>query len=152
MFYLPVVVLMADIDNILSKLEKLKGTGNGNGNGKWLACCPVHEDKSPSLAIKLTGDDKTLIHCFAGCDVTEIVGALGLTLADLMPNNPDYKKGNKPPKFNKFELFDRIAFESIILLVAIRQFLAGTTLTETDLERVIKAENTIDDIVRECGR
>ena len=87
---------MADIDNILSKLEKLKRTGNG----KWLACCPAHEDKSPSLAIKLTDDDKILIHRFSACDVTEIVGVLGLTLA----------------------------------------------------ERVIKAENTIDDIVKECGR
>ena len=137
---------MADINTVLSNVEKVKRTGEG----KWLAPCPAHNDRSPSLAIKETNDGKILLHCFAGCSVHEIVESMDLTLADLMPDNPTYKKGRKPPKFNKYELFDRVVFESTILLVAIRQLFNGTPLTDDDMQRVKKAESTIDDIAREC--
>ena len=133
------------INTLLSKLEKVKP----NGTGKWLACCPAHPDKSPSLAIKQTDDGKLLIHCFAGCQVSEIISAIGLQLSDLMPENPTYKKGTKPPRFNKYELFDRLAFESVILSMGIRQLLNFQDLDEADLKRVILAEDTINGIIRE---
>ncbi len=134
-----------DIDNLLSKLDKVKPTGNG----KWIACCSAHPDKSPSLAIKQTDDGKILLHCFSGCQVSDIVAAAGLELSDLMPENPSYQKGSKPPRFNKYELFDRLAFEAIILSMAIRQLLAKEDLSQEDLSRVLLAENTINGIVRE---
>ena len=133
------------IDNLLSKLDKVKPTGNG----KYLACCPAHPDKSPSLAIKQTDDGKILLHCFSGCQVSDIVAAVGLELSDLMPENPTYKKGSKPPQFNKYELFDRLAFEAVILSLGIRQLLAKEDLSPEDLSRVLLAENTINGIVRE---
>ena len=136
------------VDKLLSSLDKVKRTGEG----KWMAPCPAHNDRSPSLSIKETEDGKILLHCFAGCSVHEVVESMGLTLADLMPDNPRYRKGSKPPRFNKFELFDRVVFESTILLVAIRQLFNGTPLTDDDMERVKKAESTIDDITRECIR
>ncbi len=139
---------MKDIDSFISRLGNVRRTGEG----KWLACCPAHNDRNPSLAIKYTDDGKILVHCFAGCEVDSIVTALGLELSDLMPDNPAYKKGSKPPKFNKYELFDRILFESTILLVAIRQQFTDTPLSESDMQRVKGAEQTIDDIARECRR
>jgi len=139
---------MNNIDTLLSKVHKLKKTGDG----KWLACCPAHDDKSPSLAIKLA-DDRILIHCFAGCDVSSIVGALGLELSDLMPESKRHSRSdNKRPKFNKYELFDRIVEESAILVVAIRQMFKGTQLDDDDMERVVKAEEIIDDIIQETRR
>ena len=133
-----------NIDNLISRLHKVKP----NGIGKWLACCPAHPDKSPSLAIKEI-DGKILIHCFAGCPVIDIVSAIGLELSDLMPDNPTYQKGTKPPRFNKYELFDRLASEVIILSLAIRHLLNGDALQYHDLERVERAENTINSIIRE---
>ena len=62
------------------------------------------------------------------------------------------QKGAKPPRFNKYELFDRLAFETIILSLAIRQILNGEPLEESDLYRVLQAENIINDIVREVRR
>jgi hypothetical protein len=135
------------IDSILSKLDKVKSTGNG----KWLARCPAHNDKSPSLGIKQTEDGKILIHCFAGCAVTDVIAAIGLELSDLMPENPTYQKGTKPPRFNKYELFNRLAFESIILSLAVRQLLNLEGLDEADLVRVLLAEDTINRIFREVG-
>ncbi len=139
---------MTKIDNLFAKLEKVKRTGQG----KWLACCPAHNDKSPSLAIKETDDGKILVHCFSGCSVDEILSAVGLSFEDLMPDNPTYKKGTKPPAFNKYELFDRLAFEAIILSLAIRQLLNGQSLEHQDQVRVCLAEKTINDIVKECRR
>ncbi len=136
------------IDNLLSNFDKVKPTGNG----KYLACCPAHNDKSPSLAIKQTDDGKILLHCFSGCQVSDIVATVGLELSDLMPENPSYQKGTKPPRFNKYELFDRLAHEAIILSLAIRQLLNFQDLSQEDLSRVVLAENTINAIVREIGR
>lgn len=137
---------MSKLDNLLSKLDKVKS----NGNGKWLARCPAHADKSPSLAIKETEDGKILIHCFSGCSSSEVVGAIGLELSELMPDNPMYRKGAKPPKFNKYELFDRVTYEAIILSLAFRQLQGGGVLSPADCQRAIQAENTINNIAREC--
>lgn len=135
-------------DALLSKLNKIKS----NGNGKWLACCPAHFDKSPSLAIKHTDDGKILLHCFSGCAVADVVAALGLTLADLMPENPSYQKGSKVPKFNKYELFDCLVHSGLILSMGIRKLLNFNDLTPEDLILISKAEESINDIAREVRR
>ena len=136
------------INNLLQKLDKVKPTGSD----KWLAACPAHPDKSPSLGVKLTDDGKILIHCFGGCAVADIVAAVGLELSDLMPANTKYQKGVKPPRFNKYELFDRLVFESIILSLAIRQLLNSQPLSPDDLSRVAQAESVINGIVSEVSR
>jgi hypothetical protein len=136
-----------DIEILLSRLDKVRS----NGNGKWLALCPAHPDKSPSLAIKQTEDGKLLMHCFSGCHVTDIVEALGLNLSDLFPDNTNfnYQKSARPPKFSRAEMFERVIFEAIILSLATRQLLNGDTLEINDLKRVLEAEDLINDIARE---
>ncbi len=134
---------MADIFKLIERLDKVKS----RGNNKWLACCPAHQDRSPSLAIKHV-DDKILLHCFAGCSVQEVVESIGLTLADLMPDQP-LNKNTPRPKFNKFELFDKLRFEATILYVAISELLNSKSLSDVDVLRVEQARNTILDINRE---
>ena len=56
--------------------------GRQNGRRRLMVRCPAHDDRSPSLSVEHK-HDKTLIHCFAGCEAERVVGALGLTLADL---------------------------------------------------------------------
>ena len=139
---------MNNIDTLLSKVHKLKKTGDS----KWLACCPAHDDKTPSLAIKLV-DDRILIHCFAGCDVSAIVGALGLELSDLMPESKCHSRpDNRRSKFNKSDLFDILVFEATIIILAMRKAFNGTPLSVEEMSRVIQAEETIHDIVVECSR
>ena len=62
------------IEDILSRLEKVKRTGRNN----WLACCPAHEDRSPSMTLHASDTGKIVVRCFAGCSFEEIVGAVGL--------------------------------------------------------------------------
>jgi hypothetical protein len=53
----------------------------------WQACCPSHDDSTPSLSITPAGT-KVLIHCHVGCTNAAIVAALGLRLADLFVSSP----------------------------------------------------------------
>lgn len=69
-----------------------------------------------------------------------------------MPENPGYQKGNKPPRFNKYELFDRLVHESIILSLAVRQLLNFQDLSTEDEARVLVAENVINSIAMEARR
>jgi len=63
---------------ILSRLEHVKKTADG-----WMAECPGHSDKTPSLCIKTGGGGRTLFHCQAGCQTETVCAALGIRLADL---------------------------------------------------------------------
>lgn len=69
--------------DILERLDGVRKSGDG-----FIAKCPAHDDRSPSLSIKQCDDGRILLHCFAGCDVEDVCSALGLTLADLMPEKP----------------------------------------------------------------
>jgi putative DNA primase/helicase len=40
------------------------------------ACCPAHNDKSPSLSISDADDGKILVRCHAGCDQGAVIDAL----------------------------------------------------------------------------
>ncbi|MCG2644291.1 MULTISPECIES: DUF7146 domain-containing protein [Bradyrhizobium] len=49
--------------------------GRKYGN-QWLACCPAHEDRSPSLSLTDTQDGLVLWHCLAGCSQADVRDAL----------------------------------------------------------------------------
>ena len=52
-----------------------------NGKG-WVARCPAHEDRSPSLSVD-ERDGKILLHCHAGCTIEAICAALGIGMREL---------------------------------------------------------------------
>lgn len=64
--------------DLAQRLKKARGR-----NGKWEACCPAHEDQTPSLSLTDGRDGRILLHCHAGCPTDAILGAMGLSLADL---------------------------------------------------------------------
>ena len=57
------------------------------GPKRWMARCPGHQDREPSLSICEGRDGRILLHCFAGCPITQILQSLGLRLADLFPGS-----------------------------------------------------------------
>ena len=66
------------VERVLSLLDRPK-----RSNGAWLARCPAHEDRSPSLSIGRGDDGRCLLHCHAGCSVDAVLEALGLRPGDL---------------------------------------------------------------------
>lgn len=74
------------LDHLLSRLERVKKTGRST----WVARCPAHDDRSPSLAISETGDGRVLVHDFGGCSPAEVLDAIGMEFSDLFPErDPD---------------------------------------------------------------
>lgn len=68
---------------ILSRLSNVKESKDG-----WVALCPAHEDRSPSLSISQADDGRALVHCHAGCSTDSVCCAVGLCVADLFPPDP----------------------------------------------------------------
>lgn len=54
-------------------IERLGGRWTQGGG---LCRCPAHDDRTPSLSVRL-GRRRLLFHCFAGCDAASILAALG---------------------------------------------------------------------------
>jgi hypothetical protein len=50
--------------------------GGRKAGGGWMACCPAHDDRKPSLSICDTDDAKVLVRCHAGCTQEQVIAAL----------------------------------------------------------------------------
>jgi hypothetical protein len=61
-------------------VRRLDAKRNGSG---WIARCPAHEDRNPSLSINEGSDGRILLKCHAGCGNDAILAKLGLTKRDL---------------------------------------------------------------------
>ena len=105
---------------ILERLQKVKTSGHG----KFMACCPAHEDRSPSLSIRVADDGRVLLHCFAGCSPEAVVEAVGMRMLDLAPNGFEPSAGNV-----------NLSHERMVLLMAEASRAAGKELSKSDLER-----------------
>jgi AAA domain/Homeodomain-like domain len=56
-----------------SLFRALKGRGKPHD---FMAICPAHRDRNPSLHVTTTKDGATLVHCFAGCTQDAVIDAL----------------------------------------------------------------------------
>ncbi len=123
--------------NFLDHLQKVRRTGPG----RWVACCPAHDDKSPSLAIREAEDGRLLVHCFSGCSVQEVVTALGLELSDLFPPRSENHRPEARP-FPAMDVLKACAFEVSVAVCAIAMFLDGRPFGQDEYDRLAVA----------CGR
>lgn len=71
------------IQDILTRFKSVKQERDG-----WLALCPSHEDKNPSLSISQGNDGRILLNCFAGCKILSILESVGLEMSDLFNDTP----------------------------------------------------------------
>lgn len=110
---------MSKLDNFVSRLHKVRKNGKD-----YVACCPAHEDKSPSLTIAEKEDGRILVHCFAGCAVHDVVSAVGLELKDLMPENVGFHR-RKP---------DRRPFNALDVLYAVKNDLTQALIVSKDVQ------------------
>lgn len=125
---------MSDINQLLSSLQKTRKLGQG----KWIACCPVHQDKSPSLAITQKPDGGVLIHCFS-CHANglAVCSALGVDPSTLFPrvDNPRYEK-QSCSGFSAWQLMYALKDDLIRLLVVANSMKAVNALSNEDRDFV----------------
>lgn len=70
--------------------------------GFWVARCPAHADRRPSLSLWLGRSSVLLIGCHAGCRKCDILRAVGLTMSDLFPD----KQTDEPVRRRVVKTYD----------------------------------------------
>lgn len=74
------------LEAVLAALDNKRQAGR-----EWLATCPAHEDRNPSLSIREGADGRVLVICRAGCEQAAVLAALesrGVPPAALAPHTP----------------------------------------------------------------
>ena len=130
---------MSNLNTVLSRLEKVQRIGND----RYKAICPAHDDRSPSLAIK-DDEGKLLLHCFGGCETLDVLSAIGLDFANIMPDKVtgNFKKDKKP--FYAMDILGIIKFEATLTYIYASDMAKGLTLSGGDKERLLLAASRIN--------
>ncbi len=133
------------VDLLISHLEKVRPTGRGS----WIASCPAHADKSPSLTIRETDDGKVLLHCFAGCSVAEVLASVDLDFDALFPPRQHHGRPERRP-FPAADVLRALAAEALFVASCGVSMLSGR-FTSADRERLILAVSRIQSGVAAAG-
>jgi len=91
------------LQEFLRAVESATGYAPRETPNGWMARCPAHDDRDPSLSINHGDRQPVVVKCFAGCTEEEICAAVGGTPAMLCGDN---ENGNgrsswTPPRNHK---------------------------------------------------
>jgi len=129
------------VESLLQSCDKVRDTGHG----KWIACCPAHEDRSPSLAIKECSDGKVLLKCFAGCETEDVLAAVGMTFSDIMPEKVGTEHSYRPQKWiNAKDALATLDHESLVVAIIGADFIKRKSLDDETWDRLATAVNRIN--------
>lgn len=120
---------------ILARLEGVRE----RAPDRWTARCPAHEDKKPSLSIRDAGD-RLLVYCFGGCNVREVVEAIGLRFDDLFADRQIRRTyDSQRPRIPAGERLELLEHEIGVAFFIASDFLTSKTITDEAHERLTKA-------------
>jgi hypothetical protein len=125
---------VSPVSRLLDRLEHVRQTAPG----RWIARCPAHEDRSPSLSIRETDDSRTLLYCFAGCETDAVLSALGLTLGDLF----EKALGDFAPSQSTIparDLLMMLDHELIVAVLILNDITQRRSVNEGQVRRLIQA-------------
>lgn len=123
-------------------LPRLDGVRT-RGAGQYMAKCPAHPDRSASLSVRCMDDGRTLIHCFAGCNADDVLGAVGLEFKDLFPERIT---DHAPPTRNRIGAGDLLRMterELYVVAIVASDIQAKRAVSEEDWKRFAKAANAL---------
>jgi hypothetical protein len=124
-------------------LERLQGVRR-TGEGRYLARCPSHEDRSPSLSIRELNDGRTLVHCFAGCEVAAVLDAAGVSFDVLFPEKLSENAPRVRPPFPAADVLRALADELGVVAIIAGDLEHGRTVTAADFARLRLARDRIE--------
>jgi hypothetical protein len=137
------------MDAIQRLTDRLQGARQ-TSESRWIARCPAHTDKSPSLAIQTREDGRILLHCFAGCETAAVLQAAGLTFSDLFPAPLSHWLPPLKTTLSARELWELTAHEADVVYILLEQIPPGV-FTEIGMDRLRLACERIGDARRYVG-
>lgn len=125
---------------LIDRLDGVRATGPG----RWIAKCPAHEDRSPSLSVRELEDGTVLVKDFGGCGAADVVAAVGLELRDLFPERPiDHRRKPSRAWLDARDVLSCIAIEAEVLAIAASDLAEGHTFTPADADRIAQAAGRV---------
>lgn len=128
---------------ILARLDGVKNCGQG----AYLARCPAHNDKSPSLGVRETDDGKTLIHCFAGCESLEVLASVGLQFSDLFIDGLPKASGPAKRRFPAHLVLQALDVDLRWMRLVLHCMAKGETLGPEELKRLDEIHARVSDAI-----
>ena len=119
------------IDLILERVQKARKVSADS----YMACCPAHEDKSPSMRIT-ERDGRILVHCMAGCTPDDIIAAIGLQWTDLYDDKWDAAKAAAFAQKTRLPKIDPLEHERTIIDLALADDAKGIKFSVEDYARI----------------
>jgi len=123
---------------LLDRLERVKATGPN----RWIGCCPAHEDKSPSLSIREV-ESRILVHCFGGCEVGDVLGALGLQLSDLFDEPLAQQASPTHSRIPAADILQALDHEILVSVVILDEVVRKRAISEGQMSRLGVAASRI---------
>jgi len=117
---------------LLSRLTGVRRTGAS----RWIARCPAHEDRRASLCISQLEDGRVLVHCFAGCDTSDVLASVGLGFSDLYPPHPLERAAPLRRPFPAADVLQAVAFEAMVVYVCAQALDQGDLLGPAERARL----------------
>lgn len=124
-------------------IDRLEGVRQA-GPGRWVAKCPAHDDRSPSLCVRETDDGTVLIKCFGGCGAADVVAAVGLELRDLFPERPaEHRRKPSRAWLDARDVLTCISLECEVLAIAAGDMADGAAISPDDADRIAQAAGRV---------
>lgn len=115
------------------------------GPSRWVACCPAHDDSTPSLNVKEMPDGKVLAICRAGCSTQEILDAAHLPWSVMFAEEQHglyYREAKKA--FPAADVLRALAFEALVVTIITSDLKAKKEIKQEEWDRLALAYSRID--------
>ena len=96
-----------------------------------------------------------LVHCFGGCSVESVLGAIGLDMTDLFPERVAAPGTGTAPQRLRLPASQAIEFlerETMIVAVVGGDMVRKKAITETEHRRLIQAVSRVQFVAQETKR
>lgn len=132
---------------LLNRLDGVKQTGPY----RWLARCPAHDDRHPSLSVRELPSGKVLVHCHSGCSFFDVIAAAGIDPVALIPESEriDHRQRGERRPFPAADVLRALDREVLIVATAASYLANGGVLTDEDRARLLLAAQRISQAVWE---
>lgn len=125
---------------LLDRLDRPKQTRPGS----WVAGCPCcHSKRGRPISIREADSGAVLLFPFCGCSTSDVLSALGLTLADLFDRPLGHQLASSVARISARDILDCVSHEmSVAVLIAEKIIREGAVAPEA-LKRLTQAASRI---------